>query len=114
MDGSRLEGIVHINRFLLISTYRFAETQFQQSQWGGDPVQDGRCAYTLLRCDNTGATTSENDVGRIASAPDWTSQPNSRRCASFLEYVEAKGGAWITRPIDIARWWHEHHASFPV
>ena len=32
----------------------------------------------------------------------------------FLEYVEAKGGAWITRRIDIARWWHEHHASFPV
>jgi allantoinase len=32
----------------------------------------------------------------------------------FLEYVEANGGAWITRPIDIARWWHEHHASFPV
>jgi hypothetical protein len=28
--------------------------------------------------------------------------------------VEAKGGAWITRRIDIARWWHEHHASFPV
>jgi len=22
--------------------------------------------------------------------------------------------AWITRRIDIARWWHEHHASFPV
>jgi peptidoglycan/xylan/chitin deacetylase (PgdA/CDA1 family) len=32
----------------------------------------------------------------------------------FLEYVEAKGGAWITWRIDIARRWQERHASFPI
>jgi peptidoglycan/xylan/chitin deacetylase (PgdA/CDA1 family) len=31
----------------------------------------------------------------------------------FIDYVQKKGGAWIARRIDIARWWHEHHASFP-
>jgi peptidoglycan/xylan/chitin deacetylase (PgdA/CDA1 family) len=31
----------------------------------------------------------------------------------FLEYVEAKGGAWITGRVDIARWWHEQSLLVP-
>jgi peptidoglycan/xylan/chitin deacetylase (PgdA/CDA1 family) len=30
----------------------------------------------------------------------------------FISYAQDKGGAWFARRIDIARWWHEHHASF--
>src|SRR6266436_406452 len=30
----------------------------------------------------------------------------------FIDYVQKKGGSWIARRIDIARWWREHDASF--
>ncbi len=30
----------------------------------------------------------------------------------FIEYALDKGGVWITRRIDIARWWLEHHQEF--
>ena len=29
--------------------------------------------------------------------------------ARFLDYITSKSGVWITRRIDIARHWHEHH-----
>jgi len=32
----------------------------------------------------------------------------------FIDHVEKKGGGWFARRIDIARWWHEHHASFLI
>lgn len=30
----------------------------------------------------------------------------------FIEYAQAKGDVWITRRIDIARWWLAHHQEF--
>lgn len=30
----------------------------------------------------------------------------------FIDYVGEKGGGWFARRIDIARWWHDHHAEF--
>jgi len=30
----------------------------------------------------------------------------------FIEYVQSKGKVWFARRIDIANWWHEHHAEF--
>jgi peptidoglycan/xylan/chitin deacetylase (PgdA/CDA1 family) len=30
----------------------------------------------------------------------------------FIDYANAKGGAWYARRLDIARWWHEHHAEW--
>ena len=30
----------------------------------------------------------------------------------FIEYAERKGEVWFCRRIDIARWWHAHHAEF--
>jgi peptidoglycan/xylan/chitin deacetylase (PgdA/CDA1 family) len=30
----------------------------------------------------------------------------------FIEYAEKKGEVWFCRRIDIARWWHAHHAEF--
>jgi peptidoglycan/xylan/chitin deacetylase (PgdA/CDA1 family) len=32
----------------------------------------------------------------------------------FIDYVQAKGGGWFCRRLDIARWWHAHHSSFTV
>lgn len=30
----------------------------------------------------------------------------------FIEYAQSKGKVWFARRIDIAQWWHEHHAEF--
>jgi peptidoglycan/xylan/chitin deacetylase (PgdA/CDA1 family) len=30
----------------------------------------------------------------------------------FIEHMQNKGNVWIARRIEIARWWHERHASF--
>ncbi|MBV8612806.1 MAG: polysaccharide deacetylase family protein [Acetobacteraceae bacterium] len=30
----------------------------------------------------------------------------------FIDYALSKGGVWFCRRIDVARWWHDHHAEF--
>jgi peptidoglycan/xylan/chitin deacetylase (PgdA/CDA1 family) len=30
----------------------------------------------------------------------------------FIEYAQSKEKVWFARRIDIAQWWHEHHAEF--
>ena len=30
----------------------------------------------------------------------------------FIDHALNKGGVWFCRRIDIARWWHDHHAEF--
>ena len=34
--------------------------------------------------------------------------------ADFLDYAQAKGGAWFATRLEIAEWWNEHHGSFKV
>jgi peptidoglycan/xylan/chitin deacetylase (PgdA/CDA1 family) len=33
--------------------------------------------------------------------------------AEFIEYAQQRGGVWFARRDEIARWWAEHHRSFP-
>ena len=98
--------------FLLIITYRFAGAGFNKVNWLGVRSRTAS-APILARCDNAGATHPKMmSVGLHPRLIGQASRIHALR--EFLEYVEAKGGAWITRRIDIPRWWHEHHASFPV
>jgi peptidoglycan/xylan/chitin deacetylase (PgdA/CDA1 family) len=32
----------------------------------------------------------------------------------FIEYALGKGDVWFCRRLDIAEWWHEHHAEFKL
>lgn len=32
--------------------------------------------------------------------------------ADFIDYAQAKGGAWFATRLEIANWWNEHHAEF--
>jgi peptidoglycan/xylan/chitin deacetylase (PgdA/CDA1 family) len=42
----------------------------------------------------------------------WTGQAGrASALRDFLEHVRKKGGVWVARRCDIARWWLEHHSS---
>jgi peptidoglycan/xylan/chitin deacetylase (PgdA/CDA1 family) len=49
----------------------------------------------------------------IGLHPRWIGQPGRiAGLRKFIEYALEKGDVWMTRRIDIARWWLDHHKEF--
>ncbi len=47
--------------------------------------------------------------------PRWIGQAaRTAALRRFIEYALGKGDVWFARRIDIATWWHEHHAGFEL
>ena len=50
----------------------------------------------------------------IGLHPRWAGQAGrASALAEFIEHAAGRGQVWFARRSDIARWWIEHHASFP-
>ena len=49
----------------------------------------------------------------IGLHPRWIGQPGRiAGLRKFIEYAQEKGDVWMTRRLDIARWWLDHHTEF--
>jgi peptidoglycan/xylan/chitin deacetylase (PgdA/CDA1 family) len=50
----------------------------------------------------------------IGLHPRWIGQAaRTSALRDFIEHAQKRGKVWFARRADIARWWIEHHASFP-